>query len=154
MDKRVPFCTEEEFERIRQGDFAQFQKALETVHAVAVQHALLAFPETIIKLLQNVAAMQADKTAFMEKHKDVLVKPELFSKALAEVEEEEPGLGYGVLLDKAAERTKTYVNAFRAHSDPQQTRPEQSEVDGRLKEAFNDSDGPFGDSGDSGLSNG
>lgn len=149
MDKRVPFLTFEEFEDLFDETnaieyrYELLQKILEVVHAVAVQHALLAFPETIIKLLQNITTMQGERDDFLKTNKHVLQHPKEFSRAMAEIEEEQPGVGYKALLKAAADRTQIYVTEKRTISDPA-PKPIQEQLGAKLQEVLN---GPESDSG-------
>ncbi len=139
MDKRIPYLTFEEFMVIKDGTdqvaYKAFQKCLERVHAVATQHALLAFPEAMMKLLQVTTNMQAAKKEFLKDYPDVAKRPDLLAEHLPVAEEEHPGEPYAAVLTIAAERVREDVSNFRSISEPG-VRPNKNILTTHLKEAL------------------
>ena len=145
--ERIPFLTKDEFCLIvginkncinLDERFEAFEKCLERVHAVAVQHALVSFPDVIVNLLRTVSVMNKGREEFLAKNKDVMAKPQEFAAKLSQVEEDDPTMDYGEMLNTAAEMVRQDIKATRLNPDTPRRGLKEDEIDRGVKEALSE----------------
>jgi len=101
--------TKEEYNSIKELNYAQFSTYLTRLVKLCVEEALKAIPQVATHMAAHAAYMKKLNSNFYKANKDLVSHKRVVAEAINKVESENPGMSYSNILDKAVVKAKEII---------------------------------------------
>ena len=97
----MQFLNEEEFNKLKEGDFSLFCEILSRVHNSSVEAAMRMTPPLAAKLIKEGVLIHKIKSKFFDDNPEFIKHKDVVQQIVQKTEEENPGMDYKRLLETA-----------------------------------------------------